>query len=57
MSWAIKKFYNAQNLVIKFFEGCFLMVSDAKEKAAKAKGLRYQLLNKWFKDCQLLLHK
>ena len=49
----IEMLYKARNNVTEFFDDYSLMVSEAKHKASKIEqGLKYQLLNKCFKDYQ-----
>ena len=44
--------YKARNEAIKFYDEYSLMMCEAKYGATKVTGLKYQHLNKWFKDYQ-----
>ena len=44
--------YKARNEAIKFYDEYPLMMYEAKYRATKVTGLKYQHLNKWFNDYQ-----
>ena len=48
----IEMLYKARNEAIKFYDEYSLMMCEAKYGATKVTGLKYQHLNKWFKDYQ-----
>ena len=49
--------YKARNNVMKFFDDYSSIAAEAKHEATKGTGLKYELLNKCFKDYQWLLGK